>query len=255
LAAGSEVDVADCQAIVDELAGLKKERADLQEDLHGHPGEPKPSPSQKAAIAAQIKEVTQKIEQKEQELRDCLGVPAPLPAVTCPMADSTATLITSNASFPGPFLLSVVPTLTFLSPDHAVVTLAPITNTFGPIPISGTPCMDMLTVTIPAAGGTFNPTTGDLSISVSATLSHSLSGGILNACSLYPAGPSVVASPLTTGTLPSPVSGTVSGAPLSRTTGALSLVASGTFTGGLSQVAGTGVDLRITGTLGCAPLP
>jgi hypothetical protein len=247
----------DCQAIADELADLKKERSDLQADLQGlnrDPGEPKPSPSQKAAIAARIGRVNGKIDDKERELRECLGVPAPLPAVTCPIIGTTS-VATSSTTFPGPFTLPAVPTLTFLSPDHTAVQLAAIATSLAPFAVTGTPCTDTITIAIPSAAGGFNTATGDISMSISATISHSLMGGIFNVCAGSTPGPSTTQSPLTTGTLTSAVSGSISGAPLNRTSSTITLVASGVLAGGASQLAGTGLDLRITGTLACAPLP
>jgi hypothetical protein len=131
--------MADCQSIADEVADLKQERSDLQADLQGlnrEPGEPKPSPSEKAAIAAKIKRVTAKIDDKERELRECLGAPEPLPAVTCPIV-GTAVLATSSSTFPGPFPLPAVPGLRFSSPNHTAVELASISTSLPPFTVSG----------------------------------------------------------------------------------------------------------------------
>jgi hypothetical protein len=249
--------MADCQSIADEVAGLKQERSDLQADLQGlnrQPGEPRPSPSQKAAIAAEIKRVTAKIDEKERELRECLGAPQPLPAVTCPIV-GTAVVATSSSAFPGPFILPVVPVLTFLSPNHTAVELAPISTSLPPFAVPSTPCTDTVSIRIPGATGNFDPATGDLSMQISAIVSHSLTGGFLNACAAFTPGPSTTQSPLTTGTIPSALSGSLSGAPVNRTTSGITLVASGVLTGGASQLAGTTLDLRISGSLTCAPLP
>jgi hypothetical protein len=249
--------MADCQSIADEVADLKQERSDLQADLQGlnlQPGEPRPSPSQKAAIAANIKRVTATIDTKERELRECLGVPQPLPAVTCPIV-GTAVVATSSSAFAGPFALAAVPTLTFLSPTHTAVELAPISTTLPSFAVPSTPCTDTVSIQIPGAMGSFDPATGDLSMLISAIVSHALTGGFLNACAAFTPGPSTTQSPLTTGTVPSALSGSISGAPLNRTTSGITLVASGVLVGGASQLAGTTLDLRISGTLACAPLP
>ena len=247
--------MADCQEIADEIATLKQERSDLQADLHGVPGEPKPSPSQKAFISAQIKELTAQIDLKEEELRTCLGLPPALPAVACPLTGGTTTITTSNSAFPGPFLLPISPTFTFLAPDHTRVDMAQLMAAIGPVAIPSSPCSDTLTVTIPAAGGSFTPTTGDLSIAITAVISHSLAGGFLNFCAALTPGPSTATAILTTAAVPSPIAGSISGAPLNRTTGQITLVASGTLVGGAPALAGTAIDLRISGVLGCLPLP
>jgi hypothetical protein len=249
--------MADCQPIADEVAELKQERSDLQADLQGlnrQPGEPRPSPSQKAAIAADIKRVTETINTKERELRECLGTPEPLPAITCPIV-GTAVVATSSSSFPGPTPLPAVATLTFLSPTHTAVALAPISTSLPSFPVASTPCTDTVSIQIPGATGSFDPATGDLSMQISAIVSHSLTGGFLNACAAFTPGPSTTQSELTTGTVPSALSGSLSGAPLNRTTSAITLVASGVLVGGASQLAGTTLDLRISGSLACAPLP
>lgn len=249
--------MADCQSIADEVAELKQERSDLQADLQGlnrEPGEPRPSSSQKAAIAAEIKRVTETIEDKERELRECLGAPQPLPAVTCPIV-GTVVVATSSSAFPGPFPLSAVPTLTFLSPNHTAVELAPISTSLPSFAVPATPCTDTVSIHIPGATGSFDPATGDLSMQISAIVSHSLTGGPLNACAAFTPGQSTTQSPLTTGTIPSALSGSISGAPLNRTTSVITLVASGVLVGGASQLAGTTLDLRISGSLACAPLP
>lgn len=247
--------MSDCQAIADKVADLKQERSDLQAELHGLPGEPRPGPAQKAVIVAGIKKLTSKIEAKEEEHRVCLGLPVPLPTVTCPMAGATSTIVTSNSTFSGPFLLAVTPVLTFFSPRHARVDVAAMTTTIGPIPIPSSPCADMMTVAIPATSGTFDPVTGDMSIPISATLDHSLSGGLFNLLRRdqtrhvhdqrgahhrhravhgvrHHQRRSVVAHDR------NPHSGCVR-RPLR----------------GASQLAGTGMDLRITGTFTCSPLP
>jgi hypothetical protein len=249
--------MADCQSIADDVADLKQERSDLQRDLQGldrEPGEPKPSPSEKAAIAAEIRRVTARIDEKDRELRECLGAPQPLPAVTCPIV-GTAVVATSSSTFPGPFALSTVPTLTFLSPAHTAAELAPISTSLPSFAVPSSPCTDTVSIQIPGATGTFDPATGDLSMQISAVVSHSLMGGFLNACAAFTPGPSATQSPLTTGTIPSALSGSISGAPLNRTTSTITLVASGVLTGGASQLAGTTLDLRISGSLACAPLP
>jgi hypothetical protein len=249
--------MADCQNIADDVANLKQERSDLQADLQGlnrEPGEPKPSPSQKAAIAAEIKRVTARIDEKERELRECLGAPQPLPAVTCPII-GVVVVATSSSTFPGPIAVPAVPTLTFLSPTHTGVGLAPISTSLPPFAVPMTPCTDTVSIQIPGATGIFDPATGDLSMQISAVVSHSLMGGPLNACAAFTPGPSTTQGPLTTGSVPSALSGSISGAPLNRTTSTITLVASGVLTGGASQLAGTTLDLRISGTLACAPLP
>jgi hypothetical protein len=65
----------------------------------------------------------------------------------------------------------------------------------------------------------------------------------------------VTQSPLTAGSISSALSGSISGARLNRTASVITLVASGVLTGGASQLAGTTLDLRISGSLACAPLP
>jgi hypothetical protein len=245
----------DCQGIADEIAELKAERSTLQADLHGLPHEPRPSPSQKAAIVQQIKALSSQITKKEAELRHCLGLPEPLPSVTCPMSGATSTMVTSSSAFSGTTVLAISPTFVFLSPDHRSVDMAAASTTLGPISIPGTPCTDTVTIVIQATRGTFDVATGELTLGITATISHSLAGGFLNWCSTQKPDPSLVMSPLTTGSLPSGISGTISGAPLNRTTGEITLVAAGTLAGGDARLAGTGVDLRITGTLSCLPLP
>jgi len=243
----------DCQPIIDEIAGLKQERADLQEDLRGVPREPRPGPSQKQAIVAQIKKITSQIAEKEGELRICLGLPAPLPPLICPLVGATASLASNNPAFPGPFAPPLAVSLTFSGPQRSRVDLSAISFRIGPVSIPRTPCSDLISVTVPAAGGTYDPVLGEISIPVTATVNHALSGGFLNICALAPAAPSTAASPLTTGTLPSGVSGSISGVPLSKPAGTLTLVASGVLAGGPSQIAGTAIDLTISGTLNPQP--
>jgi len=240
-----------CQPIVDELATLEQSRSDYQADLQGA------SPGEKPALIAKIKAVNDKIAQKQKDLNACLGVappPPPPPPIVCPLSTTSVTITTSNPTFPS-LTAALGPTLTFTGINHGQVTIDPITLTVGPIAIPSTPCMDLIKVSIAGVTGSFDPVIGDIDIPISLTLSHGLSGGVFNFCSLLPATPSTLMSRLTTGTLPSAVIGSISGVRLQKPTGAVTLVASGTFVGGVTQLAGTACDLKVAGILLCTPLP
>jgi hypothetical protein len=96
---------------------------------------------------------------------------------------------------------------------------------------------------------------GDITIPVTLSLSHALSGGPFNLCATQTPGNSTLRINLTTTTIPSAITGTLFGAPLNRATGQVTLVGSGALTGGASQLDGVGVDLVMFGRFACDPLP
>jgi hypothetical protein len=87
-----------CQPIRNALADLLEERTGVQETLHSGLGS-----AEKEAALREIGKLTAKIEEKEDELNECLGIPPPpppLPPVTCTLT-GTAIQTISNPGFPG----------------------------------------------------------------------------------------------------------------------------------------------------------
>jgi hypothetical protein len=247
-----------CQPIRDALAKLLEERTGVQETLQSGLG-----PAQKAAALREIGKLTGKIEDKEDELNECLGIPPPpppLPPVTCSLT-GTAIQTISDPRFPGatvPISLS----LTFTGIDHRNVSL--------PIPSLGLTsffllfgrCNDFIGTQQASAGGTFDLSSGHMDIPVTLTVFHTVSGNpnsfpTRELCHLFiSSGPSTLSGTLTTRSTasaqPTPITPTLFGAPLNRQSGAITLVGAGVLAGGAS--AGTAVDVIISGTLS-QPLP
>ncbi|HEY3052426.1 MAG TPA: M23 family metallopeptidase [Thermoanaerobaculia bacterium] len=70
-----------CQSIANEIASLKKDRTDFQNDLK------KASPGQKSAIASEIKKINAQIAAKEKQLQKCQCPEAPDSYYKLPFAD------------------------------------------------------------------------------------------------------------------------------------------------------------------------
>jgi hypothetical protein len=246
------------QPIRDALADLLDERAGVQQTLQSGLG-----PDEKEAALREIRKLTGKIEDKEDELNECLGIPPPpppLPPVTCTLT-GTAIQTISDPRFPG----STVPislSLTFTGIDHRDVSLTiPSLGLTSFFLLFGR-CNDFVGTQQASAAGTFDLSSGHLDIPVTLTVFHTVSGNpnafpTRELCQLLiPSGPSTLSGTLTTRSTPSaqpaPVMATLFGAPLNRQSGGISLVASGVLQGGASG--GTAVDVVISGTLS-QPLP
>jgi hypothetical protein len=144
-----------CQPIREALADLLDERAGEQAVLQSGLG-----PAEKAAAQRVIAKLTRSIQEKQDELDRCLGIPPPPPPpppVTCTLT-GTAIQTISDPRFPG----STVPislSLTFTGIDHRNVSLT--------IPALGLTtftvlvrCNDFVGTRQAFAAGTFDRTSG-----------------------------------------------------------------------------------------------
>jgi hypothetical protein len=112
-----------CQAIRQEIAELRDEILGAQNELHSlepeDPREPGVGSAAKAQLVAQIKRLTDAINEKEDELRQCVAAQDPQlpeieiePPVVCTLT-GVAMVTTANPNFRGPFSLNISATLTF----------------------------------------------------------------------------------------------------------------------------------------------
>lgn len=246
-----------CQHFADELQELVMERADLQSELNHA------SPAQKPLFARKIAELTTTIQAKRSEYNQCIGMPPPLPPITCTLS-GTATVRTSHPSAPNN-VIPITLTLTFSGSTHQRVDVIFPTialGTFimtGPLGIS---CRDTVVISLPsgvAVGSYSSSFPFHLDIPMTLLVNHTFGGAFF--CRGIPAPPSnlVLTSPgLTTRTVPSPLSatGTLFGSALNKTQGSslgrIDLVGAGVLTGGYFN--SVLCDVAISGTLS-QPLP
>jgi hypothetical protein len=245
-----------CQALKDELDALMQERADLQLDLQSAAG------SGKASIVAGIRRLAAQINQKRLAFDECLGI-QPLPAPLVAFLSGFLSFFAPMAN-PTTGVVPVTLVLTFDGPDRSQVDLQfPMIVFPGTLhlPLGVGTCAGSLNLNASEGFGAFDQTFGNMSVPLTLTASFIISGtydpfsvcgGLKNLGLPYPSTMNLTAPGLTTGTVRSSASptGSVSGVPLNRTTGSLTLVGSGTFSGGAAIGA---ADLIIAGTL--SPIP
>jgi hypothetical protein len=253
-----------CQAIREEIAALRDEILGAQAELHNlqpeDPREPGVGPAQKAQLIAQIKRLTAALNAKEDELKKCVEPEIIFeiePPVTCAL-NGSATLTTSDSRFAGPFGVLVTAMLTFSGIAHSRVTATLDPISLGPFSL---PLGCSVRLSIAPQGtvtGTFDRDGGPIvpagTLDMTLTLNVTTLGGGGIQCFWVPSGTSALAGALTTRSAPSMVTPGMflMGAPLNRTSGAITLVGSSVAAGG--PLNGTAVDTIITGTLS-QPLP
>jgi hypothetical protein len=235
----------ECQHFLDEIQEKRDDLIALQQELQTAPTNFKPG------IKKRIAECQAQIDALEKSFSECEGV-QPLPAPIAAVFPSTVFIGTSNAAFPTLGPASATATMTFSQADYNSVLFtfpATLVGTFTVTFLGFGVFTNAVTASLSpsSAGGSFERSTGHVDIAQA--------NFYIDNSQWFIADSTLQFTPLTTRSVPSPLSGTLIGAPLNRTTnpGRLVLVGSSTLTGG--YYSGTVVDILIDGVLSQFPPP
>lgn len=219
-----------CEQLSNKVKSLIAERNALQEELK------KAAPGQKPPLAGEIKQLNKSIKQAQAELDACF-IQAGLQSLVA-ILSGTATLTTTHTDASGPFTESVTIGL-FFSPGRVTFSIVNF-PAIATDPFDTSVGTNITTITLDSSKqGTSNPNTGTLTIGCTLKFDHSIDFPFYEEDSTLPIA-------LTTGKI-----GSLQGAPVNQTTGAVTLVGSGTFQGGF--LGGKTGNIVITGTIN--PIP